>query len=152
MQRYKINGVDIQTRPFPTLLDLQNKWVFGNVHCVINVSERESTEMIQAYADRGIAYYHFPLQENVPDIGWNNVLQATQILLEMIKMHVNTIVHCGFGNHRSPLIVEAAHYAIFEAHYADEYKGYYNHLLYDIKQGYLSLTQAEIENILKDNF
>ncbi len=61
-----------------------------------------------------------------------------------IHHDINTIVHCDFGNHRSPLVVEAA----YHEHYADEYKNYYNHLHYDSQQGFLPYNSEEIESKL----
>ena len=50
------------------------------------------------------------------------------------------------GNHRSRLVVEAFHYVKTGTHFADEYKGYENHLIYDCCSGYLlPLEEVEIE-------
>ncbi|MCH5238029.1 MAG: dual specificity protein phosphatase family protein [Muribaculaceae bacterium] len=106
----------IKTRSFPTIQELNNPYIFKGTKCVINVSERENAELIKLYQDNSIAYHHFPLKENVEDMGWENILKAVKVLLDNIKNQIPTIVHCIGGNNRSPLVVEAAHYVLTGLH------------------------------------
>ena len=146
MKRYSF--APVQARPFPTLHELDNPWIFGNVRSIINVSERTSEALITEYERRGIAYHHFPLSEETDDIGWANLLLAVDVLRNNILHNVPTIVHCMCGNHRSRLVVEATHYSLTGQHLEDPYKGAPNHLLYNLEHGHFPLTREAAENQL----
>ena len=148
MKRYSV--APVQARPFPTLHELDNPWIFGNVRSIINVSERTSEALITEYERRGIAYHHFPLSEETDDIGWANLLLAVDVLRNNVLHNVPTIVHCMCGNHRSRLVVEAAHYALYGEHICDIYKDAPNHLLYDIDNHHLPLMRKEAEQQLSE--
>lgn len=56
--------------------------------------------------------------------------------------------------HRSRLVVEAYFFAKFGKHLFDEYKGYYNHLIYDCSLGFLRpLNEVEtiLARLIRDN-
>jgi UDP-N-acetyl-D-mannosaminuronate dehydrogenase len=91
---------------------------------------------------KGIEYFHLPLDEEVADIGWENIKQAVTILLQKERGGKRIIVHCDFGQHRSRVVIEAFHYAKFAEHFADEYKGYNNHLIYNCQTQHLPDLQT----------
>lgn len=140
----------IAARAFPTKSDLNNKWIYyPDTVVVVNVSQKEDKEVQEEIIKRGADYYHFPLQEEVADIGWGNVLKAVSILLKYDKMKKPMFVHCDCGNHRSRLVIEAFHFAKFGVHFFDEYKGFDNHLIYDSETGHLPQLK-EIELNLRE--
>ena len=141
----------ISARCFPTIADLNNPWIFPkDVACVVNVSQNYDERIADEIKSRGATYYHFPLNEEVEDIGWNNVLRAVTTILAYDKEGKRVVVHCDFGQHRSRLVVEAFHYAKCGEHFIDPYKGYDNHLIYDCMFGYLP-SLAEVEDYLKNS-
>ena len=144
----KYDFANITVRPFPTISDLSNPYIFGGIESVINVSEKEDSRLCDYYKKHNIKYYYFPLKECVPDMGWSNILKCSKVIVENVKYNIATIVHCIGGNNRSPLVVECAFYALFGNHLTDEYKGAKNHLLFNVEQGYLPLTLQEIEKEL----
>ena len=115
----------------------------------MNVSQKYKAEIVDAIKQKGIEYFHFPLDEEVPDIGWENIKKAVKTLMHYDNTDKHILVHCDGGNHRSRLVVEAFHYAKLGTHFIDEYKGYDNHLIYDCKSGYL-LPLDEVEEALKN--
>ncbi|MBO5780687.1 MAG: dual specificity protein phosphatase family protein [Muribaculaceae bacterium] len=138
---------NIQARPRPTKSDLNNHWIFGATRCVINVST-QATEFEKEYEEKDISYYHFPLQENVSDIGIENLLSVVKVLLRNIKNNTPTIVHCSGGVNRSRSVVEATYYAIRHSHLQDEYKGCYNHLIWNIEHNFVPYSLPEVEKLL----
>ena len=138
---------DIKARPEPTINDINNPWIFGNVMCVINVSEHES-KFIEEYDKRKIKYYYFPLKENISDIGYCNIIAAVKVVISNIRNGIPTIVHCTCGNNRSRSVVEAAYFALYHKHLQDEYKGFPNHLIWNIKNHYLPYSLDEFEHQL----
>ena len=148
MKAYKF--AKITARPYPNMCDVNNKWIFTpETGVVINVSQKYKAEIVEAIKQKGIEYYHLPLDEEVPDIGWENIKKAVKILFECEQRDKHILVHCDGGNHRSRLVVEAFHYAKFGIHFIDEYKGYDNHLIYDCCSGYI-LPLKEVETELKN--
>ena len=134
----KYDFANITVRPYPNMCDVNNKWIFTpDIKVVINVSQKYKTEIVEAIKQKGIEYFHFPLDEEVPDIGWENIVKAVKTLMQYETTNKHILVHCDGGNHRSRLVVEAFHYAKFGTHFLDEYKGYYNHLIYDCRSAYL---------------
>lgn len=130
MRTYKF--AKIAARCFPTIADLNNPWIFqADVAVVVSVTPHYEARIVEALRAKGIEFYHFPLEEEVDDIGWENIKQAVKVLLKYNNEDKRMIVHCDFGQHRSRLVVEAFHYAKFGKHFIDEYKGYINHLVYD---------------------
>ena len=134
----KYDFANITVRPYPNLCDVNNKWIFTpDIKVVINVSQKYKTEVVEAIIQKGIEYFHYPLDEEVPDIGWENIIKAVKTLMQFEATNKHILVHCDGGNHRSRLVVEAFHYAKLGSHLLDEYKGYDNHLIYDCCSGFL---------------
>lgn len=135
----------ISARCFPTIADLNNPWIFPkDVAVVVNVSQRYDEAIANKLMSRGVEYYHFPLDEEVNDIGWENIKKAVKTLLKFDKEDKRMVVHCDYGQHRSRLVVEAFHYAKFGKHLIDTYKGYDNHLIYNCCSDHLP-NIAEVE-------
>ena len=132
-------------RHFPTAADIDNKWIFSeDVSMVINVSQHFDQDIATAIRAKGIKYHHLPLDEEVRDIGWENIQQAVELISRYEQIGKKIIIHCDFGQHRSRLVVEAFHYAKYGEHLIDPYKGYDNRLKYNSAQGYLpNITQIE---------
>ena len=149
MKTYKFANITV--RPYPNMCDVNNKWIFTpKIGVVVNVSQKYKTDIVEAIKQKGIEYFHFPLDEEVPDIGWENIKKAVKVLFECEEQCKHILVHCDGGNHRSRLVVEAYHYAKTGMHYIDEYKGFDNHLIYDCRSGYLlplEGVEAELKNI-----
>ena len=145
MKAYKFANITV--RPYPNMCDVNNKWIFTpEIGVVVNVSQKYKAEIVDAIKQKGIEYFHFPLDEEVPDIGWENIKKAVKTLMHYDNTEKHILVHCDGGNHRSRLVVEAFHYAKLGTHFIDEYKGYDNHLIYDCCSGYLlPLEEVEIE-------
>lgn len=130
MKLYKF--AKISARCFPNMTDLTNHWIFPkDVAVVVNVSQRFDESIASQIAKRGAEYFHFPLDEEVDDIGLKNIIKAVEILLKYDAQDKRMVVHCDYGQHRSRLVVEAFHYAKFGEHYIDSYKGYDNRLIYN---------------------
>ena len=148
MRTYKF--ANIAARAYPNMSDINNRWIFmPDTVVVVNVSPKYKPEIVDAIKARGIDYYHFPLEEGVPDIGWANIQQAVAVLLRYDATGKHMLVHCDCGNHRSRLVVEAFHYAKYGTHFMDEYKGFDNHLIYDCSSGFL-LPLLDVESVLKN--
>ena len=140
----------IQVRPFPTAAELKNPHIYGRVRYVLNVSEEDYTEEIEKrMKSLGIQTYHFPLVETGNDMGLENILKAVRILEKADAEGAPAIVHCGFGNNRSRVVVECFHYRKMGFQLKDEYKGAMNHLAYSCGIGLLP-PMAEMERILRD--
>lgn len=144
----KYDFANITVRPFPTVSDVSNPYIFGGIKSVINVSEKEDVRLLNYYKANSITYYHLPIKECVPNMGWSNILKCAKIIIDNVRNDIPTIVHCIGGNNRSPLVVECSFYALYGHHLIDEYKGSKNHLQYNVEQGYLPLTLQEIEHEL----
>ena len=113
----------IAARCFPTVADLNNPWIFPNdVALAINVSKHFDPKIAKAIEDKHIEYLHLPLDEEVADIGWNNIKEAVKHLLRYDKEDKRMIVHCDFGQHRSRLVIEAFYYAKYGEHFIDKYR------------------------------
>lgn len=129
----------------PNLLDVNNPFVIGrDVKHIINVSENTySLEVGQALADRGICTYHFPLSEDYGADWRGNLLEALATLKAIVGRDERVVVHCGFGNNRSRTVVEALYYLLTGEMYQDEYKGFENHLLYNVSQGHFEVGDLD---------
>ena len=148
----KYDFANITVRPYPNMCDVNNKWIFTpDIKVVLNVSQKYKTEIVEAIKQKGIEYFHYPLDEEVPDIGWENVKRAVRAIARFDFTNAHVLVHCDGGQHRSRLVVEAFHYAKLGTHLKDDYKGYANHLIYDCSMGYLpplSEVECELEALL----
>lgn len=146
----KYDFANITVRPYPNMCDVNNKWIFTpKTYVVVNVSQKIKQEIVDAIKRKGIKYYHFPLDEEVPDMGWENIQNAVKTISKYDRMEKHIIVHCDGGNHRSRLVVEAYYFAKYGKHLFDEYKGYDNHLIYDCSLGFLPPLN-EVETVLHE--
>ncbi|MBQ3535891.1 MAG: dual specificity protein phosphatase family protein [Alistipes sp.] len=146
MKIYKFSK--ISARCFPTIADINNPWIFQeDIGLVINVSQHTNDDIANILKLKGIKYLHFPLEEEVNDIGWENIKQAIVELLQFDKTGNRIIVHCDFGQHRSRLVIEAFYFAKFGEHFSDEYKGCFNHLIYNCTNNHLPNLDV-VENTL----
>ncbi len=136
MKAYTFTNLTV--RPFPTMADLNNPWIFGGVQVIINVSGHDySDEIKQLLSAKGIELYWFPLVEEGPNMGIDNIIRAVHVLQECYQENRKVILHCTCGNNRSRTVAEVFHYVKTGGHFDDEYKGYANHLLYNIGEGHL---------------
>ncbi len=139
----------IQARPFPTAAELKNPYIYGRVRYVLNVSDVGYPEEIEKRMDElGIQAYHFPLLETGKDMGLENILKAVRILEKADSEGAPAVVHCGFGNNRSRVVVECYHYRKFGFHLEDGYKGAFNHLAYNCSAGLLA-PLAQVESLIR---
>ena len=147
MKRYDFAKITVA--PYPNICDVNNKWIFApDITTVVNVSQKVRGDIRAAIVQKGIAYYHFPLDEEVADIGWGNVMEAVKAIEWCLLAGGRVLVHCDGGQHRSRLVVEAYHYAKFGCHIEDEYKEYANHLIYDCFQGFLPALNVVEDELL----
>lgn len=141
----------ISARNFPTPADIRNPWIFPkDVAVVLCVSQYYDESLVNVFKQRGAEYHYLPLEEEVDDIGWENLKRAVEILLKYDKEDKRMVVHCDFGQHRSRLVVEAFFYAKYGEHFGDEYKGYFNHLIYDCSTCHLprlSIVEKELSEL-----
>ena len=128
----------ISAREYPTVHLLDNPYIWGGVRFCINVSEKSYTpELETAMVARGIKWVHFPVSEE-PGADWlPSFADALPRLYLAFREGKKMIVHCDLGNNRSRSLVEALYYAINRKHFPDEYKGEFNHLIYNCKEGHL---------------
>lgn len=135
MQITEYKFANITTRPFMTLNDVNNKWIFGDTRHVIDVCMYREPEVIDLIQSKGATFDWFPTDERPMDLGM--VLQAVAKLAEYDCDGSHIIVHCLHGNNRSRTVVEAYHFAKLGVHYEDVYKGSRNHLIWNCENGYL---------------
>ena len=146
MKNYSFSNLTV--RSFPTIADLNNPWIFGGVRVIINVSDWIYPEQIlKAIEAKGIHWYHFPLVEEDPDMGLENILAAVRELMKADAADEKVILHCSFGNNRSRTVAEAFHFKKMGFQLEDEYKGYPNHLAYNCGEGHLP-TLEEVERLI----
>ena len=70
----------ISARNFPTPADLRNPWIFSkDVAVVICVSQKYDEVLAEILKHRGVEYHYLPLNEEVDDIGWENIKKAVSI-------------------------------------------------------------------------
>ena len=139
----------ITVRPYPNICDINNCWIFTkDTAAVINVSQKEKKEITDAIIRKNMEYHHFPLAEEVHDIGWENLLRAVRTIARYDAQEKRIIVHCNGGQNRSRTVVEAFHFVKTGKHITDEYKGFMNHLIYNSSSGYLPCIE-EIESTLQ---
>ena len=143
----------ISARNFPTPADLRNPWIFPNdVAVVVCVSQHYDESLAEALNSRGAEYHYLPLEEEVDDIGWENIKKAVAIILQADKEDKRVVVHCDFGVHRSRLVVEAFHFAKYGEHLIDEYKGFANRLIYNCMSHHLpemSHIEKELQKLIE---
>lgn len=133
----KYDFAPIIVRPFPTLTDVRNPWIFPRkVRHLINVANEEDPEIKEAILARGITYEWLPTDER-PRMNLPHILLAVRLLRQYDAAGEQTIVHCQAGLNRSPSVVEAYYYCKYHTHLSAEYCGYQNHLIYNCKTGHL---------------
>ncbi len=138
----------IQARPFPTAAELGNPYIYGRVKYVLNVSDKDyPKEIAEGMARLGIRSFFLPLVETGNDMGLENILRTVRILELADEEGVPVIVHCGFGNNRSRVVVECFHYRKFGFQLEDAYKGARNHLEYNCSNGLLPPIE-EVESMI----
>lgn len=96
----------------------------------------------------GIQAYHFPLVETGNDMGLENILKAVRVLEKADADGAPAVVHCGFGNNRSRVVVECYHYRKLGFQLEDGYKGAFNHLAYNCSAGLLP-PLPEVESLIR---
>ena len=148
MQITEYTFANITARPFLTLNDANNKWIFTDkTKHVIDVCMYREPEVIDLIQSKGATFDWFPTDERPMDL--DMILQAVAKLVEYDCDGSHIIVHCLHGNNRSRTVVEAFHFAKLGFHFEDEYKGYTNHLVWNSASGYLPPLQ-EMEKLLSD--
>ena len=147
MQITDYTFANITARPFMTVNDVNNKWIFGDTKHVINVSMHNDPSAADLIQSKGATYDWFPTDERPMDL--DIVLQAVAKLAEYDRGGAHIIVHCMHGNNRSRTVVEAYHFAKLGTHYEDDYHGSTNHLIWNCEQGYLP-PLPEMEQLLRN--
>lgn len=141
----------IAAREYPSFRLLDNPYIWGGVRFCVNVSEKPyPTDLVKALRDRGIEWIYCPVSEADGAQWLDSLIVALPRMLYTYESGLKQIVHCDFGNNRSRSFVEALYYRIRGEHLADEYKGEFNHLIYNCKLGHLpelSVTEETIRAI-----
>ena len=138
----------IAAREYPTVKILDNPYIWGGVDCCINLSEKPySPELEAAMSAHGIEWRHLPISEE-DDADWCDALNEALTSLQVAyREGMKMVVHCDGGNNRSRTFVEAFYFMLMGQHYHDEYKGEYNHFIYNCKIGHL--PEKEIESLIE---
>lgn len=133
---------------YPTIKLLDHHYIWGGVQFSLNVSEKPySQELEKAMASHGIEWDWSPVLEEDGAQWWDSLERGLRILHSALKAGKRIIVHCDCGNNRSQSFVEAFHYLETGCHLKDEYKGEYNHLIYNCKLGHLPPLEEVQERI-----
>jgi protein-tyrosine phosphatase len=134
MKHYSFDNITV--RPFLTMLDAQNKYIFQDGTHIINVS-LEFDEDVKHYVEKhGGTYDWIPLHET-PQMEVDSLVLAVQRLSQYASLREPILVHCLCGNNRSRTVVETYYFAKYGEQFEDEYKGFKNHLMYNIARGFL---------------
>ena len=128
----------ISAREYPTVKILDNPYIWGGVQLCINVSEKPySPELMLAMRKKGISWFGCSVSEEEGEDWFSALKMGLRFLLTGYLSSMKMVVHCDFGNNRSRTFVEALYYVLKGEQFPDEYKGEYNHLIYNSKQGHL---------------
>ncbi|MBQ7239399.1 MAG: dual specificity protein phosphatase family protein [Bacteroidales bacterium] len=134
MKHYSFDN--IMVRHFLTMPDVQDKYNYQDGTHVINVS-LDFHEGVKHYVEeKGGTYDWIPLHET-PQMEVDNQVHAVQLLSQYASLGEPIIVHCLFGINRSRTVVESYYYAKYGEQFEDEYKGFKNHLMYNIARVFL---------------
>ena len=77
-------------------------------------------------------------------MGMSNIVETVKLLQNVDNAGMSSMVHCVGGDNRSRVVCECFHYRKCGLWPEDEYKGYRNHVEYNIATGHLpSLTLIE---------
>lgn len=148
MQITEYTFANITARPFLTLNDANNKWIFTDkTKHIIDVCMYREPEVIDLIQSKGATFDWLPTDERPMNL--DMILQAVAKLNEYDRDGSHIIVHCLHGNNRSRTVVEAFHFAKLGFHFEDEYKGFTNHLVWNCASGYLP-PLSEMEKLLSD--
>ena len=133
-----------------TEADYKNKYIITeDLIQIINLSEIVNiNSRAQLFEETGIIVRNMPLAEENHDMGFEKILDAVRHLLFWDNVGKRSLVCCDFGVNRSRTVIEAFHYAKMGYHFEDEYKGYFNHLLYNCESGHLP-PLADVERELR---
>ena len=127
---------------YPTIKLLDHPYIWGGVQFSLNVSEKPySSELEKAMAGHGIEWVWCPVSEDDGAQWWDSLERGLELLHAAHKAGKKIVVHCDWGNNRSRSFIEAFHYLITGKQLKDEYKGEYNHLIYNCKAGHLPLVK-----------
>lgn len=131
--------LNTRTRPFLTIDEIRNKWIWGSCRHVINVSKRkQKKKVVKTIKELGATYDWIPMDEN-EKLDINLICKAMKTLLSYDGEE--TIIHCEMGNNRSRLVCEFALYAKTGKWMDDDLSvglgGCKNMTVYNIKRGYL---------------
>ena len=139
----------IAAREYPSVRNLDHPYIWGGVALAVNVSEKPySLEIAKKMEEKGIRWIHCPVSEK-ERMDWTESLKvALPEMLRAYKEGKKIVVHCDFGANRSRSFVEAFHYLIMGTQFPDEYKGEFNHLVYNCKIGHLPPLE-ETERMIK---
>lgn len=139
----------ISAREYPTLHLLDNPYIWGGVQFCVNVSEKPySSDLVKALREHGIEWIYCPVSEDDGALWLDSLMMALPKMLFAYEAGQKQIVHCDFGNNRSRSFVEALYYRIRGEQLADEYKGEFNHLVYNCKIGHLPML-SRTEEVLR---
>ena len=141
----------ISAREYPTIRLLDNPYIWGGVRFCVNVSEKPySAELAKALRERGIEWIYSPVSEEDGAQWLDAITYALPRMLHAYESGLKQVVHCDFGNNRSRSFAEALYFRLNNEHLADEYKGEFNHLVYNCKIGHLPAlekTEALIRSL-----
>lgn len=146
MQITDYTFANITTRPFMTLSDVNNKWIFRDTKHVIDVCMTRASEVVDLIQSKGATFDWFPTDERPMNL--DMILQAVAKLAEYDKDGSHIVVDCMYGNNRSRTVVEAYHFAKLGTHFEDEYRDCKNHLIWNCQNGYLP-PLSEMERLLR---
>ena len=93
-------------------------------------------------AGHGIEWLHCPVSEEDGADWYDSLQEGVRALYKAYSAGKKMIVHCDLGNNRSKSFVETLYYVLMGEHYHDEYKGAYNHLVYNWGIGHLPQTES----------
>lgn len=138
----------LAARPYPTINDINNKYIYGGIDLVINVSEKYSIDIHQQFTAKDIDYIWLPMNETSKDMGLTSILTACIFIYQAHLENKKVVVHCYGGNNRSRVVCEAYHFLLNLKQLDDEYKECINHLVYNCETEHLP-TLVTMEKILK---
>jgi hypothetical protein len=140
----------IAAREYPTVKILDHPYIWGGVEFCLNVSEKAyAKDLDVAMKEHGIQWLHCPVSED-EGADWLDSLKRGLVALRDAHMAgKKMVVHCDGGNNRSRSFVEAFYLMLTGGNYHDEYRGEYNHLIYNCKIGHLPPLEELEQSIRK---
>lgn len=104
---------NIKVHRILSIADIDNRWIIGDVKCVVNVSSDPNSEVCRVLQAKNINCYWFPMTECNSDMGLHSIFGALQILRGYIELRESCIIHCYGGNNRSRVVYESLYYLYF---------------------------------------